>query len=81
MQQSIVKFIALSYRHCSTCFGHHNAHHQEPVKPQAATAVVELLMMGMRMPETCWLIHLKICNKVNFDKKGVNVFTSLIFQN
>jgi hypothetical protein len=32
MQQSIVKFIALSYRHCSTCFGHHNAHHQEPVK-------------------------------------------------
>jgi len=32
MQQSIAKFIALSYRHCSTCFGHHNAHHQEPVK-------------------------------------------------
>jgi len=32
MQQSIVKFIALSYRHCSTCFGHHYAHHQEPVK-------------------------------------------------
>jgi len=26
MQQSIVKFIALSYRHCSTCFGHYNAH-------------------------------------------------------
>jgi len=24
MQQSIVKFIALSYRHCSTCFGHYN---------------------------------------------------------
>jgi hypothetical protein len=23
------------------------------VKPEAATAVVELLMMGMRMPETC----------------------------
>ena len=32
MQQSIVKFIALSYRHCSTCLGHYNAHHQEPVK-------------------------------------------------
>jgi hypothetical protein len=30
MQQSIVKFIALSYRHCSTCFGHYNAYHQEP---------------------------------------------------
>jgi len=27
MQQSNVKFIALSYRHCSTCFGHYNAHH------------------------------------------------------
>jgi len=22
-------------------------------KPEAATAVIELLMMGMRMPETC----------------------------
>jgi hypothetical protein len=32
MQQSIVKFIALSHRYCSTCFGHYNAHHQEPVK-------------------------------------------------
>ena len=25
-------------------------------KPEAATAVVELLMMGVRMPETCWAI-------------------------
>jgi len=33
MQQLTVKFIALSYRHCSTCFGHYNAHHQEAVKP------------------------------------------------
>jgi len=32
MQQSIVKFIALSYRYCSTCFGHYNANRQEPVK-------------------------------------------------
>jgi len=32
MQQSIAKSIALSYRHCSTCFGHYNVHHQEPVK-------------------------------------------------
>jgi len=35
MQQSIVKFIALSYRHCSTRFGHYNAHHQEPVKSKS----------------------------------------------
>jgi len=25
-------------------------------KPEAATAVIELLMMGMRMPETCWAV-------------------------
>jgi hypothetical protein len=31
-----------------------HCYHQAPmVKPQAATAVVELLMMGVRMPETC----------------------------
>jgi len=28
-------------------------HHAPTVKPQAANAVVELLMMGVRMPETC----------------------------
>jgi hypothetical protein len=25
-------------------------------KPEAGTAVIELLIMGMRMPETCWAI-------------------------
>jgi ATP-dependent Zn protease len=29
MQHSVVKFIALLHRRCSTCFGHHYAHHQE----------------------------------------------------
>jgi hypothetical protein len=28
-------------------------HHATTVKPEAATAVVELLMMGVRMPESC----------------------------
>jgi len=46
----------------STCFGWPHAHHQElsncyhhapTVKPEAATTVVELLMMGVRQPETC----------------------------
>jgi hypothetical protein len=32
MHQSIVKFIALLHICCSTCFGHYNAHHQEPAK-------------------------------------------------
>ena len=31
----------------------HRCHHTPTVKPEAATAVVELLMMGVRMPETC----------------------------
>ena len=31
----------------------HCYHHAPKVKPEAATANVELLMMGVRMPETC----------------------------
>jgi hypothetical protein len=31
----------------------HCYHHAPTVKPEAATAVVEVLMMGVRMPETC----------------------------
>jgi len=33
--------------------GRHCYHHAPTVKPEAATAVVELLMMGVRKPETC----------------------------
>jgi hypothetical protein len=31
----------------------HCCHHAPTVKPEAATAVVELLMMAARTPETC----------------------------
>jgi hypothetical protein len=31
----------------------HCYHHAPTVKSEAATAVVELLMMGVRTPETC----------------------------
>ena len=31
----------------------HCCHHAPKVKPEAATAGVELLMMGVRNPETC----------------------------
>jgi hypothetical protein len=31
----------------------HGCHHDTKVKPEAATAVIELLMMGGEMPETC----------------------------
>ena len=35
----------------------HCYHHAPTVKPEAATAVVELLMMGVGTPETCWAVN------------------------
>jgi hypothetical protein len=32
---------------------HHDCHHDTKVKPEAVTAVIELLMMGGKTPETC----------------------------
>ena len=29
---AVVGLLALPYRHCSACFEHYHAHHQEPVK-------------------------------------------------
>jgi hypothetical protein len=34
----------------------HYCHHDTMVKPEAATAVIELLMMGGKTPETCWAV-------------------------
>jgi hypothetical protein len=31
----------------------HDCHHDTKVKPEAATAVIELLMIGGKTPETC----------------------------
>jgi hypothetical protein len=31
----------------------HDCHHDTKVKSEAATAVIELLMMGEKTPETC----------------------------
>jgi hypothetical protein len=31
----------------------HDYHHDTKEKPEGATAVIELLMMGGKMPETC----------------------------
>jgi len=31
----------------------HDYHHDTKVKPEAATVVIELLMMGGKTPETC----------------------------
>jgi len=35
----------------------HGYYHDTKVKPDAATAVIELLIMGGRTPETCWAVN------------------------
>ena len=35
----------------------HDYHHDTKVKPETATAVIELLMTGGKMPETCWAVN------------------------
>ena len=42
----------------------HCYHHPPTVKPEAATAVVELLMMGVSTPETCWAVNKRQDNKL-----------------
>jgi hypothetical protein len=39
-------------------------HHDTKVKPEAATAVTELLMTGGRTPETCWAVNKRQDNKL-----------------
>jgi hypothetical protein len=42
----------------------HCYHHAHKVKPKAATAVVELMMMVVKTPETCWAVHRRQKNKL-----------------
>jgi hypothetical protein len=35
----------------------HDCHHDTKLKPEAATAVTEFLMMGGKTPETCWAVN------------------------
>jgi len=65
---TVFQFIILMFVYSSTCFGRFPAHHQElndcsgslwfyfrivVTVVLAATAVIELLMMGGKTPETC----------------------------
>jgi hypothetical protein len=42
----------------------HECHHDTKVKPEAATAVIELLLMGGKTPETCWVVNKRQDNKL-----------------
>jgi len=42
----------------------HDCHHDTKVKPEAATAVIELLRMGGKTPETCWAVNKRQDNKL-----------------
>ena len=42
----------------------HDCHHDTKVKPEAATAVIELMMMGGKTPETCWTVNKRQDNKL-----------------
>ena len=42
----------------------HDYHHDTKVKPEAATTVIGLLMMGGKTPETCWAVNKRQDNKL-----------------
>ena len=42
----------------------HDCHHDTKVKTEAATAVIDLLMMGGKTPETCWAVDKRQDNKL-----------------
>jgi len=42
----------------------HDCHHDTKVKPEATTAVFELLKMGGKTPETCWAINKRQDNEL-----------------
>jgi hypothetical protein len=42
----------------------HDCYHDTEVKPEAATAVIELLMMGGKTPEICWAVNKRQDNKL-----------------
>ena len=42
----------------------HDYHHDTKVKPEAATAVIELLMMGGKTTERCWAVNKRQDNKL-----------------
>jgi hypothetical protein len=50
----------------------HDCHHDTKVKPEAATAVIELLMTCGKKPKTCWAVNKPQDNKLK------NCYISLV---
>jgi len=42
----------------------HDCHHDTKVKLETATAVIEILIMGRKTPETCWAVNKRQDNKL-----------------
>jgi hypothetical protein len=66
----------------------HDCHHDTKVKQEAATAVIELLMMGGKTPETCSAVNKRKNSKLKnccirlviyLKKKKMNGLTYLKF--
>jgi hypothetical protein len=76
---TIFQSIILKFIYSSTCFGRFlpiiRSSMTAVAKPEAATAVIELLMMGEKTPETCWAVNKHQDNKLK------NCFFGLIYLN
>jgi hypothetical protein len=75
MHQSIVKFIALSHRCCSTCFRHYHTHHQEPFQTAVAASGFHMneevdvfpAMVSLLQTDHGWKHVQRLCDKaINF---------------
>ena len=49
---------------CSWSGRQHDYHYDTKLKLEAATAIIELLMMGEKTPETCWAVNKRQDNKL-----------------
>jgi hypothetical protein len=62
--QQFFQFIVLTFVGPARPRTQHDCHHDTKVKPVAATAVIEILLMGGKTPETCWAVNKRQDNKL-----------------
>jgi len=56
-------------------------HHDTKVKPEAAPAVVELLMMGRRTPESCWAVNKRQDHKLKIVASSWLIYLNCMMTN